>query len=91
MYSVKSPPLQMAPTGRMGQYKPKTAKSYPVQGRGTLQDLPRSVVRPIPPAYRDEFGKPTRPGQRSTVRDDLMKAIVTSKQKGMDAMKGRGY
>jgi len=77
-------------TGNMGQYRPKNIKPYPVQGRGTLQDLPRSVVRPIPPAYRDEFGRRVRPGQ-PTVRDDLMKAIVTSKQKGMDAMKGRGY
>ena len=75
-----------------GRYisKPKGIKPYPLQGRGTLQDLPRSVVRPIPPAYRDGLGKPIRPRQRDTVRDDLMKAIQ-SKQTGMNAMRGRGY
>lgn len=77
--------------GRVGQYRPKGMKPYPLQGRGTLQDLPRSVVRPIPPAYRDGLGKPIRPGQRDTVRDDLMKAISNSKQTGMNAIRGRGY
>lgn len=75
-----------------GRYisKPKGIKPYPLQGRGTLQDLPRSVVRPIPPAYRDGLLKPIHPAQRNTVRDDLMKAISDSKQTGMNALRRRG-
>lgn len=76
-------------TGNAGQLRPKGMKLYPLQGRGTLQDLPRSVVKPIPPAFRDDLGK--RVKKPVSVRDDISKAIANAQGFGASGYKGRGY
>ena len=81
-----------ARTGSMSQFRPKGSKAYPLQGRGTLQDLPRSVVRPIPPAFDGPphgLGRMRGKERQTTVRDDLMKSIRKSQQNVMP--RGRGY